>query len=307
MTPIHVPVMWKECRDFLITERSGAYFDGTVGFGGHLEKFLPELNKDALYIGTDSDDTAKKYTSEKFAGDSRIRIYDLNFTHIDKIAILEGLDSFTGIFADLGVSSYQLDSSDAGFTYRAESDLDMRMNKKQGKPASYFINSMDEGEIIQILREYGEEHDAKKVAREIIAKRTVKKITTTTALAEVIEEITPPNYLFKRLSRVFQAFRILVNDELGVLREFLVKSVDLLAPGGRIAILTYHSLEDRIVKEVFRNAEKGCICPPSFPVCVCGRKPVMKAVVRKPLVPSAEEISFNNRARSAKLRVSEKL
>ncbi len=307
MTQIHVPVMWKECRDFLITERSGAYFDGTVGFGGHLEKFLAELDSNALYIGTDSDDTAKKYTSEKFSGDSRVRIYDLNFTQIAKIAILEGIEFFTGIFADLGVSSFQLDSSDAGFTYRAESDLDMRMNKKQGKPASYYVNNLDEAEITRILREFGEEHDAGKVARAITAKREIKKITTTTALAEIIEDITPPKYLYKRLSRVFQAFRILVNDELGVLREFLEKSLNLLAPGGRIAILTYHSLEDRIVKEIFRNAEKGCICPPSFPVCVCGRKPVMRAVVRKPLVPSEEEIKINNRARSAKLRVSEKI
>lgn len=302
----HRPVMAKECADYLITEPDGSYFDGTAGFGGHLQEFINRLGKDGVMIFTDTDEAAFAHCSEVFGGDSRVRGYKVNFEKIDSVTRLEGVETLNGVFADLGVSSYQLDAAEAGFSYRMKAPLDLRLDKTLPLHAADILKTMDAVEIADILYRFGEEKNSRRIAREIVQYRETKEITSTEDLAGIIKKITPPNFLNKTLSRVFQALRIYINDELGTLERFLKKSVNLLKPGGRLVILTYHSLEDRIVKELFREEAKGCICPPSFPICVCGKKPRLKPVTRKGLQPSEEEIELNSRARSAKLRCAER-
>ncbi|GAB1350143.1 16S rRNA (cytosine(1402)-N(4))-methyltransferase RsmH [Ignavibacteriales bacterium] len=307
MDKFHSPVLLRESVEYLITDRDGAYFDGTFGFGGHSKRFLERLDSNAILIGTDLDQIVFKQSLEEFSTDSRVRLYNFNFTKIGIAARLEQVESFCGIFADLGVSSYQLDASEEGFSYRVTAPLDLRMNKSEGKPASHLINNAEPEELAKIFREYGEEIQSGFLAKLIVKQRQIKPFKTTTDLAKLLETVTPQRFLFKRLSRVFQALRIEVNGELDSLREFLKESMTLLKPGGRIVILTYHSLEDRIVKEFFKEEEKGCICPPNFPVCVCNKKPSLKILTKKPVSPSAAELEANNRARSGKLRAAEKI
>ena len=307
MDQFHSPVLLKESLDFLITEKNGAYFDGTFGFGGHSRRFLAELGKNAVLIGTDLDQIVFKRSQEEFSTDSRVRLYNFNFTKIGIAAKLEQIDGFAGIFADLGVSSYQLDAEEEGFSYRFTAPLDLRMNKSEGKPASWLLNNLEAHELAKIFRDYGEEIQSGFIANLIVKYRAAKPFKTTTDLAQLLESVTPQKYLFKRLSRVFQALRIEVNGELDSLKEFLKESVTLLNPGGRLVILTYHSLEDRIVKEFFKEEEKGCICPPNFPVCVCDKVSTLKILTKKPVSPSAAEVATNRRARSGKLRAAEKI
>lgn len=302
----HRPVMAKECADYLITDPEGSYFDGTAGFGGHLQEFLNRMGTKGVLIYTDTDETAFAHCSEVFGGDSRVRGYKLNFEKIDSVTRLEGVETLNGVFADLGVSSYQLDAAEAGFSYRMNGPLDMRLDRTLPVNAADILRTMDAAEIADILYRYGEEKNSRRIAREIVQYRETKEIRTTEDLAGIIKKITPPNFLNKTLSRVFQALRIYINDELGNLERFLKKAVNLLSPGGRLVILTYHSLEDRIVKELMREEAKGCICPPSFPICVCGKKPRLRPVTKKGLLPSDEEIERNPRARSAKLRCAER-
>ena len=299
-------MLLKESVDYLITEKNGAYFDGTFGFGGHSRRFLQELGGEALLIGTDLDQIVFTRSQEEFSTDSRVRLYNFNFTKIGIAAKLEQIDGFSGIFADLGVSSYQLDAEEEGFSYRVKAPLDLRMSKAEGKPASWLLNNLEARELARIFREYGEEIQSSFIANLIVKYRAVKPFKTTTDLAELLESVTPQKYLFKRLSRVFQALRIEVNGELDSLKEFLKESVNLLKPGGRLVILTYHSLEDRIVKEFFKEEEKGCVCPPHFPVCVCNKISTLKILTKKPVSPSAAEVATNRRARSGKLRAAEK-
>ena len=306
MDQFHSPVLLKESVDYLITEKNGAYFDGTFGFGGHSRRFLQELGGEALLIGTDLDQIVFTRSQEEFSTDSRVRLYNFNFTKIGIVAKLEQIDGFSGIFADLGVSSYQLDAEEEGFSYRVKAPLDLRMSKAEGKPASWLLNNLEARELARIFREYGEEIQSSFIANLIVKYRAVKPFKTTTDLAELLESVTPQKYLFKRLSRVFQALRIEVNGELDSLKEFLKESVNLLKPGGRLVILTYHSLEDRIVKEFFKEEEKGCVCPPHFPVCVCNKISTLKILTKKPVSPSAAEVATNRRARSGKLRAAEK-
>lgn len=306
MDQFHSPVLLKESVDYLITEKNGAYFDGTFGFGGHSRRFLQELGGEALLIGTDLDQIVFTRSQEEFSTDSRVRLYNFNFTKIGIAAKLEQIDGFSGIFADLGVSSYQLDAEEEGFSYRVKAPLDLRMSKAEGKPASWLLNNLEARELARIFREYGEEIQSSFIANLIVKYRAVKPFKTTTDLAELLESVTPQKYLFKRLSRVFQALRIEVNGELDSLKEFLKESVNLLKPGGRLVILTYHSLEDRIVKEFFKEEEKGCVCPPHFPVCVCNKISTLNILTKKPVSPSAAEVATNRRARSGKLRAAEK-
>lgn len=307
MDKFHSPVLLKESVEYLITDKDGAYFDGTFGFGGHTKRFLEKLNPNAILIGTDLDQTVFNKSLEEFSTDSRVRLYNFNFTKIGIAARLEQVDQFSGIFADLGVSSYQLDESDEGFSYRVTAPLDLRMSKSEGKPASAIVNNAEPEELARIFREYGEEIQSGFLAKLIVKQRQIKPFKTTTDLAKLLETVTPQRFLFKRLSRVFQALRIEVNGELDSLKEFLKESITLLKPGGRIVILTYHSLEDRIVKEFFKEEEKGCICPPNFPVCICNKKPSLKILTKKPVSPSVAEVEANRRARSGKLRAAEKI
>ncbi len=303
----HKPVMLAECLEYLIVNKSGVYFDGTLGFGGHSEAILNALNSDGKLVATDVDLDAFEYSKAKFADDKRVSLYNTNFSQIDLVSKIESVKFFDGIFADLGVSSFQLDNSQSGFTYRNEALLDLRMDKTRQVSAADVLNSFKEEEIADIIYNFGEEKNSRLIARKICERRLVKKITTTTDLVEIIEAVTPPNFRIKCLSRVFQALRIYVNEELEVLKSFLIKSIDLLKPSGRIVILSYHSLEDRIVKETFKYETLGCICPKDFPVCKCEKMKRLKILTKKPVAPSEEEIKLNFRSRSAKLRGAERI
>jgi len=308
MDNFHIPVMLKESLDFLITDKDGKYFEGTLGFGGHSSEILKRLGDNGVLISTDVDKDAFDYCKTKFSTDNRIKLYNFNFDKIDSIAKIESVSGFSGIFADLGVSSFQLDNAASGFTYRdAEAKLDLRMDKSLSVSAYDVVNSFDEESIANIIYQYGEEKNSRRIARLITEKRKLKSIETTSELAEIIKSITPYNFQTKTLSRVFQAIRIYVNGELDVLKKFLNNAVDLLAPGGRLVVLSYHSLEDRIVKDIMKYETLGCICPKDFPVCQCGKVKRLKILTKKPLIPSDNEIKLNFRARSAKLRVAEKI
>lgn len=307
MNEIHNPVLLKESLSYLITDHSGKYFDGTLGFGGHSGKIIDSLNKDGILVSTDVDEKAFQYSSEKFKDEERIKLYKFNFSQIEIISKIESIDKFDGIFADLGVSSFQLDDAHAGFTYREETDLDLRMDKTRKVTAADILNSFEEKKIADILYKYGEEKNSRSIARHIGRVRTVKKIKTTKDLVDIINPITPKIYQTKTLSRVFQALRIYINDELNVLQSFLEKSISLLKTGGRIVIISYHSLEDRIVKDIFKYETLDCICPKESPVCVCSKEARLKILTKKPVVPTDDEIKNNFRSRSAKLRAAERV
>jgi len=302
---LHVPVLLKESIDYLVTNDSGIYFDGTVGFGGHSQEILNRLIDKGKLIATDKDLSAIDYCKKLFADDSRFSIYHTSFTNIDSISKIEFIDKFDGIFADLGVSSYQLDSSEAGFTFREDTNLDLRMDKREGLSASDVLNKFPQEEIARILFEYGEERNSRLIAKKIVEYRIQERITRTFQLKKIIEEITSPRFLNKTLSRVFQALRIYVNKELDELKIFLEKSVPLLKSGGRIVVISYHSLEDRIVKNVFKYESLSCICPPGTPICICGKEKRLNIILNKVYIPTNIEIEKNKRARSAKLRAAE--
>ncbi len=304
---IHKSVLLKESVDNLITNPSGFYFEGTMGFGGHSEEILLRLDKDALLVGTDKDTEAFRYCQKKFKSEDRIKIYNTSFVNLDTIARLESINNYDGIFVDLGVSSYQLDNLDSGFTYRENSVFDLRMDKSQGNPAHYFINTLGQNEIADIIYNFGEEKKSRIIARNLIEARKEKEITGSDQIKSIVQKSVSGKFLNKSLSRVFQAFRIYVNNELGELKSFLEKSVGLLNKSGRLAVITFHSLEDRIVKEFFKYEALTCICPPEIPVCNCDKESRLKILTKKPVVPSEEEVNNNPRSRSAKLRVAEKI
>jgi 16S rRNA (cytosine1402-N4)-methyltransferase len=307
MTRIHIPVLLKESVDFLVTNKNGIYFEGTLGFGGHTEEILNRLSKNGVVVSTDVDLEAFNYCKKKFKDVINVSLYNFNFSLIDVIAKIESLKFFDGILADLGVSSYQLDNAAAGFSYSINSELDLRLNKNLRKTAADFINSESEEKIANVIFEFGEEKNSRKIARKICEARQVKKIEKTDDLKKIISSVTNPKYLTKTLSRVFQALRIYVNDELEALKLFLENSLPVMKKGGRLVVISYHSLEDRIVKEFFKRESRGCICPPEAPVCICGKVQGLKIITRKPVTPSETEIKNNNRARSAKLRVAERI
>lgn len=307
MKPLHKPVLLKETIDFLITNKSGKYFEATAGFGGHSEAILKALNYDGVLVSTDLDEKAFLYCRERFAEDSRIRLYQFNYELIDVIAKIESILFFDGVFADLGVSSVQLDDSAAGFSYSSRTNLDLRFDKKLRRTAADVINETPEDDLAGIIYSFGEEHNSRKIARAIVETRGKKKITKTDELKSIIYSVTNPRYQVKTLSRVFQALRIFVNDELRNLKLFLENSVNVLKKGGRLVIISYHSLEDRIVKELFKYENLKCICPPGVPVCKCKKEQRLKIITKKPVTPSINEIKFNRRARSARLRVAERL
>jgi len=303
----HTPVLLKESIEYLITNKSGIYFDATLGFGGHTKAFLNILNDDAVVAATDVDKNAFNFSKEKFSNDSRVRLYNFNFSEIEIISKIETIGFFDGIFADLGVSSFQLDNPDAGFTYRENAKLDLRMDKSIVVSAADIINTFSEADLANIFFRYGEERNSRKIAREICRRRNDFKIDTTSLLTDIITEVIPLKNQNKTLSRIFQALRIYVNDELGVLKTFLEKSVGLLKTGGRIVIISYHSLEDRIVKDTFKYEMLDCICPKDFPVCQCDKERRLNIITKKPVIPSPEEIAVNPRSRSAKLRAAERV
>ena len=307
MTQAHIPVLMNDSIDYLVKKEDGIYFDGTLGFGGHTLEIFNRLNTNGNVISTDVDLNAFNYCKEKFKGEDRIKLYNFNFSLIDVIAKIESLEFFDGILADLGVSSFQLDNAAAGFSYSINSMLDLRLDKNLRKTAADFINHESEEKIANVIFEYGEEKNSRKIARQISEARNVKRIETTDELKKIISSVTNPKYLTKTLSRVFQALRIYINDELGVLKSFLNNSVPVLRKGGRLVVISYHSLEDRIVKDFFKYESLSCVCSPDSPICTCGKVKRLNIISKKPITPSEIEITNNRRARSAKLRVAERV
>lgn len=303
----HISVLKNELTDAVIGDKDGVYCDMTLGGAGHSERLLDMTDK-AVLLGIDRDQTALSAAKERLLPyGNRVILEYGNFKDIDLLAEKNNISSFDGIMADLGVSSPQIDDAERGFSYMKDAPLDMRMDKTASFSAYDVVNGYSERELVRIIGLYGEERWAKRIAEFIVKRRPIK---TTMELSAAIMAAVPEGAREKGshpAKRTFQAIRIEVNGELDAVSEAIGKAVGLLKPGGRIGIITFHSLEDRIVKEEFKKLAKGCICPPDFPVCVCGKKPEIKIITKKPLLPKDEEVRENSRAKSAKLRVAEKL
>ena len=306
----HVSVLLQECLDGLAIKPDGIYVDGTLGGAGHSSQIVQRLTTGRL-IGIDRDQVALNAAGQRLEPyKDRVTLVHSNFCEIKQVLADLQIPGVDGILLDLGVSSPQLDDGERGFSYMADAPLDMRMNRSDALTAWHVVNQWSYEELRRILFDYGEERYAPKIASAICARREVKPIETTLALVDIIRSAMPAAALREKqhpAKRSFQAIRIAVNDELGSVEKVMRDAIDCLNPGGRLAIITFHSLEDRIVKVGMQNAAKGCTCPPNFPVCVCGKKPRVELVTRKPIVSGEEELEMNPRARSAKLRVCEKL
>ncbi len=306
----HISVLLNECIEGLNIQPNGTYVDGTLGGAGHSSQIAARLESGRL-IGIDRDPVALKAAGERLKpfGD-KVTLVHSNFCEISKVLDDLEIDGVDGILLDLGVSSPQLDDSQRGFSYMADAPLDMRMNNGDILTAETVVNTWSYEELRRILFDYGEERYAPQIAAAICRRREEKQIQTTLELVDVIRSAMPASALREKqhpAKRSFQAIRIAVNDELGAVRKVMDAAIPRLNRGGRLAIITFHSLEDRIVKNGMNDAAKGCICPPNFPVCICGKKPQVKLVTRKPVVSGDEELEMNPRARSAKLRICEKL
>ena len=306
----HVSVLLQECIDGLNIRPDGIYVDGTLGGAGHSSQIAARLTTGRL-IGIDRDPIALKAAGERLApfGD-RVTLVHSNFSEIANVLENLGIDGVDGVLLDLGVSSPQLDDGQRGFSYMVDAPLDMRMDNGDVMTAATIVNTWSYEELRRILFDYGEERYAPQIASAICRRREEKPIETTLELVDVIRSAMPAAALREKqhpAKRSFQAIRIAVNDELGAVRKVMEAAIPKLNPGGRLAIITFHSLEDRIVKNGMTDAARGCTCPPNFPVCVCGKKPQVKIITRKPIISGDAELERNPRARSAKLRVCEKI
>ncbi|MBI3753345.1 MAG: 16S rRNA (cytosine(1402)-N(4))-methyltransferase RsmH [Deltaproteobacteria bacterium] len=307
----HISVMPQEVIKFLECKPGGVYVDGTVGGGGHAELILRASAPTGRIIGMDWDEDAIGAAKKRLMDYSeRLTLVRENFAHIKRVMEDLNINKADGILLDLGVSSYHLERPDRGFSFRFDAPLDMRMDKRQKKTAYSVVNESSLQELETIIRTYGEERWARRIAMAIVERRRHGLIAATKELSDLVSSAIPKRFHPKDIhpaTRTFQAIRIAVNDELNNLKKAVDDSVELLAPEARMVIISFHSLEDRIVKESLRRFEKGCVCPDDFPKCICGIKPKLKIITRKPVTPSPEEISKNPRARSAKLRAAERI
>ena len=306
----HRSVLLDECMEGLAIKPDGTYIDGTAGGGGHSSEIAKQLDSGRL-IAIDQDEAAIMAATARLEPlGKNVRVVRSNFCEISRVCDDLGIEKIDGVLLDLGVSSYQLDTPERGFSYNSDAPLDMRMDKRKALSAYEVVNNYSAEELRRILYEYGEERFAPKIATAIVREREKKPIETTAELTNIIKYAMPPAAReggHHPAKRSFQAIRIEVNGELDVIEPAIRASVERLSSGGRIAIITFHSLEDRIVKQAFASLASGCTCPKEFPVCVCGNKPKVRLVNRKPILPSKEELEENPRSRSAKLRVAEKL
>ena len=307
----HKSVLLFETIDNLNIKPDGIYVDGTLGGGGHSFQILMQLGDGGRLIGIDQDEDALKAAGERLAiFEDKVTTVRSNYCHMKQVLHDLGIEKVSGIVLDLGVSSYQLDEPERGFTYREDVPLDMRMDRRNPKTAKNIVNEYSEMDLFRIIRDYGEDKFAKNIAKHIVAAREKKEIETTGELIEIIKAAIPAKVRATGghpAKKTFQAIRIELNEELEVLQNSLDEMIDLLEDGGRICIITFHSLEDRIVKTIYKTNENPCTCPSHFPVCVCGKKPKGKVITRKPIVPSDEELEYNSRAKSSKLRVFERI
>lgn len=306
----HTSILLAESVDFLITDKNGIYVDCTMGGAGHSSAFAAQLEAGGLLIGIDQDDDAIAAGSERLLNKftCKTAVAKSNFENFSQVLDSMGIDEIDGIFFDLGVSSYQLDTPERGFSYMHDGPLDMRMNKEASLDAEYIVNHYKEEELADIIHRYGEESWAKRIAQFIVAARKEKPLTTTFELVDVIKKAIPKGARLDGphpAKRTFQAIRIEVNNELGILADTMERAVNRLKSGGRIGVITFHSLEDRIIKQTFAKLAKGCTCPPQLPVCVCGKKPLLRKTGN--IVPSKAEVEENPRSRSARLRYAIKI
>lgn len=306
----HVSVLLNECLEGLNIKENGIYVDGTLGGAGHSSEILKRLSKEGRLIGIDQDTDALKAAKERLKDYYNVTFVHSNFSNIENVLNNLNIDGVDGILMDLGVSSYQLDEGERGFSYMKDAPLDMRMNRENDFSAYNVVNEYSEEDLYRIIRDYGEEKFAKRIASFIVENRQEKNIETTLELVEIIKNAIPAKARREGphpAKRTFQAIRIEVNSELSILNKTIEDGVEKLNKGGRMAIITFHSLEDRIVKNKFRDLAVSCRCPKEFPVCVCGEKAKVKIISRKAIEPTKEEVEINPRSRSAKLRVIEKL
>ncbi|MBQ9134904.1 MAG: 16S rRNA (cytosine(1402)-N(4))-methyltransferase RsmH [Lachnospiraceae bacterium] len=305
----HYSVLLEETIENLNIRPDGIYVDGTLGGGGHALEVVKKLSDKGRFYGIDQDDAAILAAGERLSDyRDKITLIRSNYCHMQTVLHEHGVEKVDGIVLDLGVSSYQLDTEERGFSYRFDTELDMRMDRRQSLTAKDIVNGYEEMELFRIIRDYGEDQFAKNIAKHIVKAREEKAIETTGELNEIIKAAIPAKMRQNGhpSKKTFQAIRIECNRELEVLRDSLDTMMEMLNPGGRLCIITFHSLEDRIVKSAFKKQENPCTCPPEFPVCVCGKKPLGKVITKKPILPSAEELEENSRSKSAKLRVFEK-
>ncbi len=307
----HVSVLLDECLEGLAIKPDGIYIDGTLGGAGHSSHILKRLGKGGLLIGIDQDGDALAVATERLSNvqtEGSFKTVRANFSEMDTVCEELGIDGVDGILLDIGVSSYQFDTEDRGFSYRFDAKLDMRMDRRNDFTAYDIVNKYSEKEIADVIFRYGEEKWAKRIASFIVEERRKAPVETTFQLVEIIKKAIPA--AARRdghpAKRTFQALRIEVNRELDVLAEAIEKAIKLLKPQGRLCIITFHSLEEKLVKQLFKEAERPCTCPPDFPVCVCGKKSLGKAVSSKPILPTENECIVNPRSKSAKLRIFER-
>ena len=305
----HKSVLLNETIDGLNIKPDGIYVDGTLGGGGHAYEVCRRLGEKGSIVGIDQDAAAIEAASARLKDfGEKVTIVRGNYCDMKSKLHELGIDKVDGIVLDLGVSSYQLDTAERGFSYREDAPLDMRMDTRQKMTARDIVNDYTEADLYRVIRDYGEDKFAKNIAKHIVQARAVKPVETTAELSEIIRASIPMKFQKKSghpAKRTFQAIRIELNRELDVLRDSLDDMIDLLNPGGRLCIITFHSLEDRIVKSAFRKNENPCTCPPDFPVCVCGKKSKGSIITKKPILPSEEELEYNSRSKSAKLRIFE--
>ncbi|HTG00304.1 MAG TPA: 16S rRNA (cytosine(1402)-N(4))-methyltransferase RsmH [Nitrospirota bacterium] len=305
-----MPVLLPEAIGLLAPRPGGVYVDGTLGAGGHAEELLRKSSPDGVMIGLDQDVEAIDRCRERLAAyGKRVILRHANFRSISPILAAAGYAGADGLILDLGVSSFHLKTPERGFSFSSDGPLDMRMDRSGRRTAADLVNSLSREELAALIREYGEESRAGAIARAIDKARARSPIMSTVQLADIISSVFPrfPPRRIHPATRTFQALRIAVNDELGALRDGIADGISLLNPGGRIAVITFHSLEDRIVKQAFVAAARGCVCPPKLPVCACGRSPMLAILTPRPVVAGAAEVERNPAARSAKLRAAEKL
>jgi 16S rRNA (cytosine1402-N4)-methyltransferase len=303
--PYHIPVLRTEVAHYLLQRKDGIYVDATLGGGGHAEYLIQQLNPNARYIGIDQDSDAIIFARERLAHYPNVICKQANFINTQSVLNKLKIRSIDGFFLDLGISSFQIDNPHRGFTYMHDGPLDMRMNHNQKVSAYHILNESEETDLKKIFRDYGEERHAGRIARQIARERSKNPIRTSKQLCQIIDRAVSKNHVIKSYARIFQAIRIVVNSELTALDTVLKNCLEFIRKGGRLVIIAYHSLEDRIVKTFLKQQADPCVCPPEFPYCVCGKEPRLKILTKRPISANQDEIRINPRARSAILRAGE--
>ncbi|GAB4334854.1 MAG: 16S rRNA (cytosine(1402)-N(4))-methyltransferase RsmH [Calditrichia bacterium] len=303
----HIPVMLREALAYLITRPDGVYVDCTLGGGGHSEAILQKISGKGRLVGLDADPDAISFARQRLSQFENTAFFQVYYDQLDAVLVQEGKLPVSGFLFDLGISSFQIDKAEKGFAFRMDAPLDMRFDPGIKLSAADVVARYSEEELGRVFREYGEERQWRRLARAVVERRQQQPVQTTAQLADVVAAVVGVHRLNKSLARVFQALRIEVNDELNRLRTALQKAFDCLEQGGRLVVIAYHSLEDRIVKEFFAEKARDCVCPPEFPRCICDKESEVRLLGKRPMFPSDEEVKANPRARSARMRVAEKI